>query len=1036
MASADRTLENSQKVFFETFMPANFRDELRGYLATIRTKSFEHDKRAYFKSKVLEGWFGVKPEFISYEADRNDLYYAGVLFETKCELNQATRDDALEELKGYVKERANKQTVVSCVVTNFERFETYTPSQVLGFERGSSITPVSAIDLGTKAVEDADDSEYSRRSWTHLWVVLHPRETGMVPVASVIVPRLLSLQRSVVPLIQDIDPGTKFHAWRSYVSKVFGNSAEASKELYLRQSILFYFAAFAIAKYLGITVAREQVLDGSAFVAKGIMNFVEKDNFYDFIPRDHLAIDLIQDELDRYDFSKVPSDFFRILYEETVSPSTRHDLGEFYTPEWLARVLVDELVAADNVCLDPACGSGTFLKLALRKKKELGSSEPSAQVVGFDINPVAVVVARANYLLESGPISVIPVFLADSLMPAWSKGEMEAHSKLENVVTIDFEEVEPGYGKSTFAYDPSLSLDAMNEQIEHMREFVDGKRSMDQHLRPNAELLEKLRRLVSDNKNHVWFYILRNIYTPYYFRKKIDVVIGNPPWLSYRDVKDPERQRLLDRLYVEYNMKGGAQNKTEQDHAGFFMVRAKEFLRGPEGVIGFVLTRSVLNGSQYAGLRSGEWDLLPPNGKEVKLTFTKLWDITERANPFRKLSCMAVLALPSAGNNHLISGFVLDTKRRAKSVGFDSDPGVVLAPTQFELVQSKNFSGISPLGQSRNAQKFLGDNPYRQKFRQGAVFFPKPYFFVDVLAKERFGSTVCTTAIYAADSNKRTRKGDWSPLFSNSIVPNCLIQRVVSGGTLDSFGYSTSSAVLPVVPTPGGWRSIFLTEEKDGRFLHRLRPVEELLLGIEWSEKKAVEQLLENYEAKFNEAEADWERAKGAKFDLEGKQSQKLSLWDNINYMNKLTSQKPTYKAMVVTNKSGTRVRSAVIEEPGILLETTVYYSHFESREEAYYLSGILNSDYFNGLLKDLGLLSERDITKKPFEIVMPWYPSSDPDIANVQRRIAKLAEEVTVAKRAKDLVDNTESIKGSLAELSDTIKRLYEMIASSPSLF
>ncbi len=42
----------------------------------------------------------------------------------------------------------------------------------------------------------------------------------------------------------------------------------------------------------------------------------------------------------------------------------RHDLGELYTPDWLAEYLLDRLEYNGNPdvrLLDPACGSGTFL---------------------------------------------------------------------------------------------------------------------------------------------------------------------------------------------------------------------------------------------------------------------------------------------------------------------------------------------------------------------------------------------------------------------------------------------------------------------------------------------------------------------------------------------------------------------------------------------------------------------------------------------------------------------------------------------------
>ena len=51
------------------------------------------------------------------------------------------------------------------------------------------------------------------------------------------------------------------------------------------------------------------------------------------------------------------------LYETVIPAMERRQLGEYYTPVWLARVMVQELVddTLNQRVLDPACGSGTFL---------------------------------------------------------------------------------------------------------------------------------------------------------------------------------------------------------------------------------------------------------------------------------------------------------------------------------------------------------------------------------------------------------------------------------------------------------------------------------------------------------------------------------------------------------------------------------------------------------------------------------------------------------------------------------------------------
>jgi predicted small metal-binding protein len=64
--------------------------------------------------------------------------------------------------------------------------------------------------------------------------------------------------------------------------------------------------------------------------------------------------------------------------------------------------------------------------------------------------------------------------------------------------------------------------------------------------------------LIKDKKDTVWAFILKNIYKPLYLRdEKFDIVIGNPPWLSYRYVESTDHQNFLKKMILEkYNLPG------------------------------------------------------------------------------------------------------------------------------------------------------------------------------------------------------------------------------------------------------------------------------------------------------------------------------------------------------------------------------------------------------------------------------------------------------------------------------------------------
>ncbi len=133
-------------------------------------------------------------------------------------------------------------------------------------------------------------------------------------------------------------------------------------------------------------------------------------------------------------------DVLKPLYESLLPKQVRHRLGEYYTPDWLAEHLLD--VAGyrgleQGRLLDPACGSGTFLLAAIRRALGVAGNEAAdgraravlGRIVGFDLNPLAVLSARANYVLalrpwlKPGEAIDVPVHLRDAVLARDGAGE-------------------------------------------------------------------------------------------------------------------------------------------------------------------------------------------------------------------------------------------------------------------------------------------------------------------------------------------------------------------------------------------------------------------------------------------------------------------------------------------------------------------------------------------------------------------------------------------------------------------------------------
>ncbi len=150
-------------------------------------------------------------------------------------------------------------------------------------------------------------------------------------------------------------------------------------------------------------------------------------------------------------------DLLKPLYESLFPRTVRHALGEYYTPDWLAKHVLDQVGyfgQRDVRLLDPTCGSGTFLLAALRRWRQRVGWDKGAQrapahheapamldlggpalasslvppyelIAGFDLHPLAVAAARANYLLAIADLLPaegcveVPVFARDAVLDPW-----------------------------------------------------------------------------------------------------------------------------------------------------------------------------------------------------------------------------------------------------------------------------------------------------------------------------------------------------------------------------------------------------------------------------------------------------------------------------------------------------------------------------------------------------------------------------------------------------------------------------------------
>ncbi len=127
-----------------------------------------------------------------------------------------------------------------------------------------------------------------------------------------------------------------------------------------------------------------------------------EDDFFQWVKRPEVEESLtpvweyMLNKILTYDLSLLDQDVLKGIYQELVDPFDRHDLGEYYTPEWLCGVIVDKLLPSEGYVsvLDPTCDSGSFLRAAIDHMLRANPTGSITRlrnildnVMGIDIHP-------------------------------------------------------------------------------------------------------------------------------------------------------------------------------------------------------------------------------------------------------------------------------------------------------------------------------------------------------------------------------------------------------------------------------------------------------------------------------------------------------------------------------------------------------------------------------------------------------------------------------------------------------------------------
>ena len=512
--------------------------------------------------------------------------------------------------------------------------------------------------------------------------------------------------------------------------------------------------------------------DGGIYSKRGISNFLEGDFFRWYLeafnsPRLEDAIRSVTRVLSEFEPAtttidpEVTRDLLKKLYQYLVPDVVRHHLGEYYTPDWLAELILGEAGYRGDTrkrVLDPACGSGTFLVLAIQRAREFGAkkNEPTvetakrilANIWGFDLNPLAVIAARTNYLFALGDLTKqlaafeIPVYLADSVL--WPK-------RTGQMMLGDDGAVEIPTSIGTF-FVPKIWVDGrghlMRRAAPVMEQLVKLKCTPEEalvhfkkeglvfppHEKVVMKFYEHVLELERDGRNGIWARFLKNVFAPM-TAEKFDFVVGNPPWIRWGYLSNEYRKATLQMWqdYGLFSLKGHAARLGggEKDFSMLFTYAAADHYLAASGTLGFLITQEVFK-SKGAGEGFRRFRL----GDRETLKVTKAHDLVT-VQPFEgAANKTAAIILKKQGQTEYPVPYTVWTRKK----------GVGRVPTNLKLKKArqlleKEMLSAKPIEKSNGSWQTVreGDNRLRRihgenayQARLGARVEPYGVFWLEV----------------------------------------------------------------------------------------------------------------------------------------------------------------------------------------------------------------------------------------------------------------------------------------------------------------
>ena len=715
-------------------------------------------------------------------------------------------------------------------------------------------------------------------------------------------------------------------------------------------------------------------------------------------------------------------DILQEVYMELIPSEMRHLMGEYFSPDWIVEHILDMAGYngdIDKTLIDPCAGSGPFLTQSIKriilKKNGVLTKEDiikiTNNIVGFDINPISVVSAKANYILimfsaffdncdeEFGNPVSIPVFIADSILSpvVYTEENGDTLKLTTSVGELELPKFESFKKGNEFLKQLSYFIHE-RPKYEVFKNLMLGKNLIKEEDLPIVKnLFDRLYVLHRSGKDSFWPIILKNSFAPTMIGNKFDYVVGNPPWIAWKSMSKSYREGTLA-IWQSYGIfeKNAYDKKTTHDDFGMAVtyVSLDQYLKN-NGIMVFLLPASFLKSTKGGeGFRKFE---IMRNGQDIPFSVLSVHD-------FSNVSLFTIPAVAIKFKKNIAMEYPMNDYNMFSQVGRRSKIDTHSSWEDVNKKLSVEVLSARPVDMSNNQSAWLTLND--MTFANNVLDVSKPRYYKGRKGIEPAGAK----GVYIL---KEPRKCDNGLLEIENDITRQRRQDIIDKGI--NKGKIEENYIYPML----GGRNISKWKVKSNEFMlvpHTSR----YKYGI--PEEKLAKECPETYQwLDFYHDELLKTRIQNGKFF--NPKIQPFYRLDNVGEY--------TYSPYKVLWKEQTGSMSAVVvstyynsvpnpntdiftDDKIIVVDSKVLMLDVYDESEAYYVCGIINSPNITDVIDGYAVSTNRGVDVLKY-VAIPKFDTNN----ELHKKISEISKAIhELAKNDEDYSEMEKELQGKVHKL------------------